>query len=52
MADAAPNSSTVYYLWLGALSAVCGLVILKSRQDSKISTTGTAASMPAWWPCF
>ena len=40
MADVDLSNPTPYYLWLGALSAVCGLVILKSRQDSKISTTG------------
>jgi hypothetical protein len=43
-----------YVLWLGALSAVCGLVILKSRQDSKLATTGATraalALAQAWQP--
>ena len=34
----------MYYLWLGGLSAVCGLVILKSRQDSKVVTTGVCGT--------
>lgn len=35
------NTTTPYVMWLGALSAICGLVILKSKQDSKVVTTGT-----------
>jgi hypothetical protein len=46
MAEApAPTvDSAMYYLWLGGLSAVCGLVILKSRQDSKVVTTGVCGT--------
>ena len=40
MTGVVADSTMPYLMWLGALSAVCGIVILKSRQDSKTVTTG------------
>lgn len=31
-----------YLLWLGALAAVCGIVILKSKQDGEVITTSAS----------
>lgn len=39
-----------YVMWLGALAAVCGLVVLKSASDAKTTTTGAEPARGRHWP--
>jgi len=43
------SDNGLYYMRLGGLAAVCALVVLKSRQDNKVVTTGTWRRPRARW---